>query len=474
MKTNSRLICLMIACLLLAGCATPQEPQDFPTPPASTTGHVPQISPYTRPQVKNLLTPDAQNDTLNAQGPWLLISTNQGLFAANPNGSGLKQLTHSELSLASLEDAVQPNGHRVAFITSSGALHHLALNLVSLPDGRLTKVGDLTSAKTERSADAGPGDPGFESIRAVGQQRSFAWSPDGKKLAFGGFMDGPSADIYLYDSQSGKITRITKEKSNDFNPSWAPDGRHILFLSADSFGTGAGMNMTGVWSAAPDGSQVAMLYRPDSTGETIHGWVDRNTVVLSSASPTCSSAILRLYNIANQAKKILQTPCFKAAAVNPDGNVLFGGEQGLFIQLRDAPAPTLLLPGNVIQAVWDKNSVLFAARFEDNRLVTLDHSGKYSLVSPVSSIKAAASNGSSWAWSSDDEQKPGVWVGRRGEQPQQIFSEKASFPMWDASNYLLFFSGSQLYRSDYPDYTQASAGAALNAGVEDVTWVAEK
>jgi DNA-binding beta-propeller fold protein YncE len=67
-----------------------------------------------------------------------------------------------------------------------------------------------------------------------------------------------------------------------------------------------------------------------------------------------------------------------------------------------------------------------------------------------------------------------LWISSQGQQAQQIFDQKASSPIWDPNNYLLFFSGNKIYRTNYPDYTKVSAVATLDASVQEVMWMEEK
>ena len=474
MKINRRILFVILTGLWISACTIgPPGLMDSSLPPTETPNWPTSVPRTPTAAVKTILTPDALSDRLNAQGPWLLLSTDKGLWAANPNGSGLKQLLDNNLPSTKLQDALQPGGSQLAVISSdNGTYHHMILNLLSLPDGKMTPITALTSDQTEKAADGVPGDPGFESLRAIGEQRSLAWSPDGQKLAFIGLMDGPSADLYVYSRNSGKIQRMSKGKSEDYAPSWAPDGRHILFFSADSFGTGAGFSMTGVWSAAADGTGINLLYQPKSSSETVHGWVDRNTVAISSWGAICGNAQLRLYNIANDENRIVQKDCFSDAAVSPQGDVFYGSEKGLFIYPKGAKQGKQITQGSVTQLLWDANSRLFIVRFEDGRLISMDSDGNHTEVSPVKSMNGVASNGTDWAWTSSDTQRPGVWISRPGQPAQQIYFSKASFPTWDANNYLLFFFKDKIYSVKFPDYSKVSPAATLNASVQEMLWVA--
>jgi TolB protein len=84
-----------------------------------------------------------------------------------------------------------------------------------------------------------------------------SWSPNGQFLAFSwnrkyGPGDPGGQDIYVMDIASKRWLQLTHEAgSNDF-PSWAPDGRHIVFER--SIG-----GHTEIWSMLADGTQQHQL-----------------------------------------------------------------------------------------------------------------------------------------------------------------------------------------------------------------------
>ena len=59
---------------------------------------------------------------------------------------------------------------------------------------------------------------------------SAAWSPNGDQIAFVGNMDGAS-DIYVYNIAEDKLVQLTDDRFSDSNPSWSNDGERILFVS---------------------------------------------------------------------------------------------------------------------------------------------------------------------------------------------------------------------------------------------------
>jgi TolB protein len=90
-----------------------------------------------------------------------------------------------------------------------------------------------------------------------GYATSPSWSSNGQFLAFAWDRQyGPGApggrDIYIMDIASKRWTQLTHDAgSNDF-PSWAPDGRHIVFEREIN-------HRTDVWSMLADGTQQQQL-----------------------------------------------------------------------------------------------------------------------------------------------------------------------------------------------------------------------
>ncbi len=65
-----------------------------------------------------------------------------------------------------------------------------------------------------------------------------AWSPDGKRIAFGSDRDEildihgfPTYEIYVMDADGGNPQNVTNNRHDDWVPSWSPDGKRIVFIS---------------------------------------------------------------------------------------------------------------------------------------------------------------------------------------------------------------------------------------------------
>jgi WD40 repeat protein len=432
--------------------------------------------------------PRASAGPLNPEAPWLLMETEQGLWAANPDGTGMTQITDVDFWDRSFQPVLQPMGNGIVYISpgiSPGGydLHNMALNMITLPDGHVSKITDLTSAQTEPAAGSiDTGDPVFEALRAIRETSSYAWSPDGTRLAFSGVMDGPSADIYIYDIPSATIRRIRQDEAQAFSPSWSPDGKHLVYVDALTFGVGAGGRMAGVWSADGDGGNLALLYAAaDSGNEEIVGWLDNTTVVVDTWTGSCGSRQLRLVDVVSRKETMLSEDCVQAA-VNPRrGEALFADGTGLYLLSTDDRKPVLMSRDPVAGVYdWTPDNDLMAVRFADGSLATFGRSSMDHAVSPVktpSGIFEVADYGLIWAWTGGDEVAPGAWITGPGVEIGQIFTGMARFPIWDLHNNLLFFSykvggGYDIYRTTFDShYSDLSVVASIDAKVLSVTWL---
>lgn len=75
-----------------------------------------------------------------------------------------------------------------------------------------------------------------------------SWSPNGQLLAFCWRRPSGNFDIYVMDIASHQLLELTKDAGRNERPSWAPDGRHIVFASTR---TGTWQ----IWTVLADGSQ---------------------------------------------------------------------------------------------------------------------------------------------------------------------------------------------------------------------------
>ncbi len=79
-----------------------------------------------------------------------------------------------------------------------------------------------------------------------------SWSPNGSILAFSWRRPTGNYDIYVMEAATSKIVEITRDSGRNERPSWAPDGRHIVFES-----TRGGSRQ--IWTMLANGEQPHQL-----------------------------------------------------------------------------------------------------------------------------------------------------------------------------------------------------------------------
>jgi TolB protein len=79
-----------------------------------------------------------------------------------------------------------------------------------------------------------------------------SWSPNGQLVAFSWRRPTGNYDVYVMDIVSHQLVELTRDAGRNERPSWAPDGRHIVFES-----TRTGTRQ--IWSMLADGSQPRQL-----------------------------------------------------------------------------------------------------------------------------------------------------------------------------------------------------------------------
>lgn len=496
--TSRKQICLIVgltfivmSCMCGPGSlrATPVSPTEISPPATESLPHPTEIIPTDTPLGNEEITPTMETEPVGLQPevPWMIVSTTDGLWAANMDGSGLTLLIPKSYQEFNLSRSISSAAHKIAFLTSEGDSYHgLALNVISLPDAKTQKLTDLTTKDTEPGANAAPGESDLEAMRAITEQPSYAWSPDGKKLAFIGALDNPKADVYVYDMDSQKIQKVSQGTGQDFSPNWSPDGKSILYFEAEGFGTGAGYSMKEAWLAAADGSGSSSLYTPKSGGEELLGWRDEKTAVLTSWNPSDGTNALRLYDIRAKKQIILDNGPISGAAFatgigDNAGSIIYSNDKGLFIVPSGVPKPQKLTSdlvssyGYPTAIQWQEYGGIFIVHFADGKLSTFMADGSQQQnapFNPSSGTLEVASFGLIWGWTNNGGETEGAWISGPGLNTSQIFNGPASFPIWNIDNDLIFFAGQDLYQATFDNfYSDTTPIGTLTGQVLDVSWV---
>jgi len=205
---------------------------------------------------------------------------------------------------------VSPDAKWLAFYTgsagSSDQTAHgpfdLTLNILNLKTGEKQTVTKLLSKDypnnfVEAVKELNNPDitfpEGLQQAFLYGIMQAIAWSPDSRYLAFAGQMDGLSSDLYVYDTNTRIIKRLTSGPEEMQWIDWSPDGKWILHGSL--YYVGEGM-IFDVYVAAADGSSVHSLSKSSLEGKP-RDWLNSLTYLEYDTQNGPGSFGLRSINV---------------------------------------------------------------------------------------------------------------------------------------------------------------------------------
>src|SRR5690606_3635310 len=98
------------------------------------------------------------------------------------------------------------------------------------PDSRRLGVRVISDGKTKlMTVDVQNGRTlSVEAMGDIVEFTNITFAPDGDRVAFSGLKEGQS-DIYVYNLKTKELTQLTSDKYSDFQPSFSPDGKSIVF-----------------------------------------------------------------------------------------------------------------------------------------------------------------------------------------------------------------------------------------------------
>jgi hypothetical protein len=301
--------------------------------------------------------------------------------------------------------------------------------------------------------------------------------------------------VYVYSVATRQITRLTDGPSQAYAPTWSPDGQFIVHLGADSFGTGAGYTMAGIWAARADGSEVKELYAldPRAGDELVLGWSEPHTFLAATWSVVFGLHNLRTYNLDTGESRSLWKGCFSAGeAVPGEGTVLVSVDEwhvdcsgqsqpGAYLVSTAAASPTRALAESFHHLAWQPTAKVFLGR-TDAGLQTVDPASyttsRINTDMPLDIDLEAVTYFSQqlWAWSEGEfspTPKPGVWLAQPPAAPRQIFNQATYFPTWAADGHTLVFFSHGMYVAHAPDFAPTLVNPQLDAGPGGTVWLVE-
>ena len=209
--------------------------------------------------------------TASTYGPPVITEKNAGDLnvapALSPDGTNLaffseKDLFSIDLYLADartgdirrklIKTATDPHFQSLQFINSSGSWDATGRRFV------FGAVKDGKAALSLRDADGGHVKE--YAIKEVDEIFDPSFSPDGRRIVFSAQVGGLT-DLFVFDTASQALQRLTSDAYADLQPSWSPDGRSIVF-STDRFSTDLDTLRAGNYRLGlidPDGGNVREL-----------------------------------------------------------------------------------------------------------------------------------------------------------------------------------------------------------------------
>jgi tricorn protease len=194
-----------------------------------------------------------QNVALAPKGERVLFGARGDIFSAPVEKGGTRNLTHSSMAHDKFP-RWSPDGSRVAFISDRSGEEEVwtvAQDGLSQPE-QLTNGGTAMRYAPEWSGDgkriAFSDKDGKVYILTLadkrlvqiadaprGQVQDYEWSPKGNFLAFSYAGANGFSSVYVYDTMSNKLNRVTDQMFNSFNPTFDPAGEYLYFLSDREF-----------------------------------------------------------------------------------------------------------------------------------------------------------------------------------------------------------------------------------------------
>ena len=162
---------------------------------------------------------------LSPDGKRMVYMSEAGLFAIEmfladaETGKPIRKLVSSTRD---------PHLESLQFINSAGAWD---------PSGARVAFGAVVHGKPVlRIVNAENGDVEKElPFPTLGEIFNPSWAPDGKAIVFSAQIGGVT-DLFIYHLVSERLQRLTNDLYADLQPAWSPDGRTIAFVT-DRFGT---------------------------------------------------------------------------------------------------------------------------------------------------------------------------------------------------------------------------------------------
>ncbi len=441
-----------------------ENPQSPAESTVSTLSPVDPVQP-TQPALQ-AETDDAQSVVAER----LLVVTSSGLWAVNEVTHEAVQLSFDQLDNTwDPQVGLSPDKKVFAYLTGfGGASMNPMLVVFDVEKNNLILQIELTGPLSQPTMENIPGESAFEATQAMQFTDSLAWSPDGQRLAFVGAQDGDSADVYLFDREDASVTRLSEEAGHAAALRWSPNGQFIEYVSVNSFGTGAGFDMNGLWVYDFNSKMEQLLETLDSSGEDFLAWMDNSQFLINSINLTsCGGAYnLRIVDASSFNQQVIVEQGFTAAAYDPENkfgmlSVAYDYDNcgsseplGIGLMIFGEAVPVLGADGPIIGEIGLKKfeevtaysigfipqGNLFTVYGEEGlQIIYYDNGkGRLNILPEVKGLVPYPSPGGDyWAWASRGQ--AGLWITENNSNPFEISPPFTGVPVWSLDGSTMYF-----------------------------------
>jgi dipeptidyl aminopeptidase/acylaminoacyl peptidase len=182
----------------------------------------------------------SSNPKWSPDGLWLAFTSGRNddksqIFAIRPSGGEAFRLTDTETGISDYQWS--RDGKSIAYTAREPECQRLK--------DRKDHMGDFFIVRKEYRhthlwsfyVDEAMNEPTQGKQHTEGKDFSvadFAWSPDGKKIAFSATIDPDfihwgTSDIYVFTIEDSTLEKIVTQPGPDSSPRWSPDGQKIVF-----------------------------------------------------------------------------------------------------------------------------------------------------------------------------------------------------------------------------------------------------
>jgi hypothetical protein len=394
-----------------------------------------------------------------------VIAAEDGIYTVRSDGSGLRKISEQVVFSFMMGPFFKgtPSGGLLAFSEFDGVSNNLYL--LSPSNGALQVITSLTSAIGQVSQ----GDPLFEAVTYVVSREGTAWSPDGRQLAFTGFIDDTTMDLYVYSVADGSIVRLTDGSTATYRPVWSPDGTYIAHHGVPGLLTGGGPTVDSLWVARADGSEDRKLL--DRGQVEAVGWMDNENLVLSSYDSGPFN--LRVVEVETSSEVVLWKDFFSDVALDPESGVLLLGvdefaagknpdvSQGLYLIEGGGASALPIVEDEPEDIIWSDEAELFFVDTGGIGRLAVSITGNFidlDVPASTSGFPLVAPEARELVWMGSE-----LWVSKLtsglDDPPRKVFPEAVHQATWDSEGeYLLFISNASLYVARSPDFSPELVG----------------